>query len=104
MARELRPTSAIDCSRRSSRRSRPERVLVCTSCVATCNIWEAKLRARVNRVSQLTSRSSCRAPRNLVMKLRILIAEDERPARYALRKALACDEYEILEAEDGQEA
>jgi DNA-binding NtrC family response regulator len=35
------------------------------------------------------------------MKLRILIADDERPARFALRRALACDDYEIVEAEDG---
>jgi len=34
--------------------------------------------------------------------LRILIADDERPGRYALRKALECAEYEIAEAEDGQ--
>lgn len=34
--------------------------------------------------------------------LRILIADDERPARYALRKALDCAEYEIAEAGDGQ--
>ena len=36
--------------------------------------------------------------------IRILIADDERPARYALRKALECPEYEIAEAEHGQMA
>ena len=36
--------------------------------------------------------------------LRILIADDERPARYALRKALECPDYEISEAENGQAA
>ena len=38
------------------------------------------------------------------MKLRILIADDEQPARYAMAKALARDDYEIAEAADGQEA
>ncbi|MBI2477476.1 MAG: sigma-54-dependent Fis family transcriptional regulator [Planctomycetia bacterium] len=36
--------------------------------------------------------------------LRILITDDERPARYALRKALECADYEIAEAEDGKAA
>ncbi|MDA1050373.1 MAG: sigma-54 dependent transcriptional regulator [Planctomycetota bacterium] len=36
--------------------------------------------------------------------LRILITDDERPARFALRKALECAEYEIAEAEHGQAA
>jgi DNA-binding NtrC family response regulator len=38
------------------------------------------------------------------MKLRILIADDERPARFALQRALAGSDYEILEAEDGRAA
>ncbi|MCA9122161.1 MAG: sigma-54-dependent Fis family transcriptional regulator [Planctomycetaceae bacterium] len=37
-------------------------------------------------------------------QLRILIADDERPARYAMRKALENAEYEIVEAENGQAA
>jgi DNA-binding NtrC family response regulator len=36
------------------------------------------------------------------VKLHILIADDERPARYGLRKALESDGYEITEAENGQ--
>ena len=36
--------------------------------------------------------------------LRILIAEDERPARYGMAKALAHPEYQILEATNGREA
>lgn len=38
------------------------------------------------------------------MKLRILIADDERPARYAMRKALQSDEYEITDVDNGQSA
>lgn len=38
------------------------------------------------------------------MKLRILIADDERPARFALQRALAGNDYEIAEAEDGRAA
>ncbi|MBC8351354.1 MAG: sigma-54-dependent Fis family transcriptional regulator [Planctomycetes bacterium] len=36
--------------------------------------------------------------------LRILITDDERPARYAMRKALESAEYEIAEVENGQAA
>ena len=36
--------------------------------------------------------------------LRILIADDESPARYAMRKALESAEYEIVEVENGQAA
>jgi DNA-binding NtrC family response regulator len=38
------------------------------------------------------------------MKLQILIADDEHAARFALRRALACEEYDIHEAEDGRSA
>jgi DNA-binding NtrC family response regulator len=38
------------------------------------------------------------------MTLRILIVDDERPARYAMRKALECEAYAIEEAEDGRAA
>lgn len=38
------------------------------------------------------------------MKLRILIADDEQPARYAMRKALTCDDYEITDVDNGQAA
>ena len=38
------------------------------------------------------------------MTLRILIADDEAPARYAMRKALASGGYEIDEVENGSEA
>lgn len=38
------------------------------------------------------------------MTLRILIADDEAPARYALRRALAREPYDIIEVEDGQAA
>ncbi|MGE0756368.1 MAG: sigma-54-dependent transcriptional regulator [Pirellulaceae bacterium] len=38
------------------------------------------------------------------MKLCILIADDEQPARYALRRSIACDDYEIVEAADGRAA
>jgi DNA-binding NtrC family response regulator len=38
------------------------------------------------------------------MRLRILIADDERPARFALQRALASSDYEIIEAEDGRAA
>ena len=40
----------------------------------------------------------------IAIPLRILITDDERPARYAMRKALECAEYEIVEAENGQVA
>ncbi len=38
------------------------------------------------------------------MTLRILIVDDERPARYAMRKALECGDHQIDEAEDGRRA
>lgn len=37
-------------------------------------------------------------------QLRILLTDDERPARYAMRKALECDLYAIAEAENGEAA
>ncbi len=37
------------------------------------------------------------------MKLRILIADDEAAARYALRKALANEQYEIDEVDNGRD-
>jgi DNA-binding NtrC family response regulator len=38
------------------------------------------------------------------MPLRILVADDERPARYGMVKALAHADYQITEAEDGRQA
>ncbi|MGB6042134.1 MAG: sigma-54 dependent transcriptional regulator [Pirellulales bacterium] len=38
------------------------------------------------------------------MPLRILIADDEQPARYGMKRALECEQYEIDEAADGQAA
>lgn len=37
-------------------------------------------------------------------QLRILVVDDEQPARFGMRRALSRPEYEILEAEDGQAA
>ncbi len=38
------------------------------------------------------------------MTLRILIADDEKAARFGMRKALDCEAYDLSEAEDGEQA